>query len=305
MNTKQLKYAVELGNLKSFQKVADTNGVSRSSVSRSIRQLQNDLNTELFIRLQKDMIPTFFGDILIRYAKEILNMEKDMKYDLSEDGKYHGTVKIGMGTSRTMSILTDVLPRFRNEYPNVAVQLHELRTNELMESLLARSLDFAVVSKTMDAAGIAFEPLIAEELVLVAPRNDELTKEKSFLSEGRNCIDIRELSDAPFALGYPGQKSRAVADAVFADLRIKPNIVFQTANNYSLAMMAYNGLAYALVPLSCTRIRNNELPHLYLKLETQPRWFVGIAFLADHEMSKAATQLKKMMQEMLGNGVLM
>ena len=299
MNTKQLRYAVDLYSLKSFQKVADKHGVSRSTVSRSIGQLEDDINAKLFIRFQKDIIPTYAGCIMLNYAKEILKIEEDMKFGLAEDGKYAGIVKIGMGTSRTLSVLTDVLPQFSREYPNIVVQLYEMSTADLMDSLMSHYIDFAVVSRTMNAEGVAFEPLIYEELVLVAPQEDSLVREKIFEKNGKTYIDLRKLEKENFALGHIGQKSRAVADSVFSQLKIKPNVIFQAMNNYTLALMANNGLAYALVPQSCTKIEGNELPHIHIDIESAPCWYVGIAYLQGEEMSIAATQLKKIMKKVL------
>lgn len=299
MNTKLLKYAVELATLNSSQKVADKFDVNRSSISRNIKRLEDELGAQLFMKLDNKLIPTYVGDIVLRYAREILRMEENMMFDISAEGVYHGTVNIGMGTSRTLSVLTEVLPEFRSKYPNITVHLHEMCTTELMEELVTRSLDFAVVSKTMNAEGIVFEPMILEELVLVAPRGDTFAKEHSYEKNGRVCADLKCFGDKPFALGHIGQKSRSVANSVFQQLGIKPNIIFQTANNYTLAMMANNGLAYTLVPVSSTRMRDSEIPFYYLDPDMKVEWYVGIAYPSQGEMSRAAMQLKIVMKEIL------
>lgn len=299
MNTKYLRYAVELSKLNSLQKVADQFGVNRSSVSRNIKRLEDELGVPLFMKLDNKIVPTYAGDILLRFSRDIIKTEENMMFDISDDSIYCGTINIGMGTSRTMSVLTEVLPRFRSKYPNIIVELHEMCTAELIENLMSHSLDFAVVSKTMNADGITFEPLMPEELVLVAPEGDEFVKTHNYEKNGRIYADLKCFDKKPFALGHEGQKSRSVADAVFDRLEIKPNVIFQAANSYTLAMMSNNGLAYALVPLSSTKLKDPQIPFFYLDPELDVNWYVGIAYPRRGEMSRAAVQMIKIMKEML------
>lgn len=301
MNTKLLQYAVELTVTGSTQKVADKYAVSRSSVSRNIKRLESELGTPIFIKLQDGLSPTCMGDVFLRYARQILRMEEDLRFSLASDQTYQGIVNVGMGTSRTMVIPSLVLPEFSKKYPNISVQLHEMSTSDLMEALLSRQLDFAVVSKTLKTEGIRFEPLMYEELVLVAPRGDSFAREHSTQIGDKRFVCVGDFRDKPFILGHQGQKSRFMSDALFMDEGFSANVIFQSENCYALAVIANNGFAYALVPHSVTNINGNTIEHYHIKANANTGWYVGIASLSDSKMSKAAMQLKNTMLEILMN----
>lgn len=302
MNTTLLRYAVEYAACGSSQKTAERLGVNRSSVTRNIKRLEEELGTQLFLVTADGAVPTYFGDICLRYAREILKVEEDLRFDVIGEGVYSGTINIGMGASRAQQILPRVLPEFHRRYPNISVQLHEMSTAELSAGLLDRRLDFAVVGNPLSEQGFSFEPLLTERLVLVAPKEDEYAASCCQLRQGKPYIPLEKFRDKPFILGYPDQKSRRVCDRIFQKLGFKPRVVFQTRNNRTAAMLAYNGLAYALVLESCTQSEPENISCYYLDPELDAGWTIGITALGQDAMSHAATQLKKLMSDILADG---
>ena len=284
MNTSLLRYAVTYAACGSAQKAAERLGVSRSSVTRNIKRLEEELGAPLFIAAPDGVVPTYTGDICLRYAREILNVEEDLSFDLAEDGVYQGSVSIGMGANRAQRVLPDVLPEFHRRYPGISVQLFELSTADISIGLMNQRLDFAVVGQPHSASGISFEPLMAEQLVLVAPKGDPFAQAHSCRQDGKWIVQLDAFSKKQFILGFPNQKSR--------DQRIG-----QTLNSVTAALLAYNGLAYALVPESCTITGENRLLHYHLPPELDAEWIIGIATLDKYPLSHAASQLRSLMLE--------
>ena len=302
MNTTLLRYAVEFAACGSAQKAAERMGVNRSSITRNIKRLEEELGAQLFITTGDGPVPTSSGDIFLRCAREILKEEEDLRFDFAGDGVYSGTIDIGMGVSRSQQVLPAVLPEFHRRYPNISIQLHEMSTSDLSLWLLNRRLDFAVVCRPALGRGIVFEPMMTERLVLVAPRGDVFADLYSYEREGRRYIGLDRFRDKRFILGYPNQKSRSVCDRVFRRAGYEPQVVFQTRNNYTAAMLAYNGLAYALVPESCTRTEQGLIEHYQMDPELEAHWTIGIATLGENSLSHAAGQLKRLMLNALGDG---
>lgn len=180
MNTSLLRYAVTYAACGSAQKAAERLGVSRSSVTRNIKRLEEELGAPLFIAAPDGVVPTYTGDICLRYAREILNVEEDLSFDLAEDGVYQGSVSIGMGANRAQRVLPVVLPEFHRRYPGISVQLYELSTADISIGLMNQRLDFAVVGQSHTTSGISFEPLMTERLVLVAPKEDSFARDHSY-----------------------------------------------------------------------------------------------------------------------------
>ena len=301
MNTTLLRYAVEYAACGSAQKTAERLGVNRSSVTRNIKRLEEELGAQLFITTGDGPVPTNFGEICLRRAREILKEEENLRFDFAGDGVYSGTIDIGMGSNRSQQVLPSVLPEFHRRYPNISIQLHEMSTADLSIGLLNQRLDFAVVSQPALGRGIAFEPLMTERLVLVAPREDAFAPLYGYEKEGTRYVQLEKFRDRRFILGYPSQKSRVVCDRVFRRVGFEPQVIFQTRNNYTAAMLAYNGLAYALVPESCTRTEQGPIAHYQMDPELEASWTIGIATLNGKNLSHAAGQLKRLMLKALGH----
>lgn len=297
MNTSLLRYAVTYAACGSAQKAAERLGVSRSSVTRNIKRLEEELGSPLFISTPDGIVPTYTGDICLRYAREILNVEEDLSFDLAEDGVYQGSVSIGMGANRAQRLLPAVLPEFHRRYPAISLQLYELSSADISIGLMNQRLDFAVVGQPHPAAGISFEPLMTERLVLVAPKGDLFARSHSYQLDEKPIVQLNAFSKKQFILGFPNQKSRLVCDRIFKALSLDVKIVFQTLNSVTAALLAYNGLAYALVPESCTSAGEILLPHYYLPPELDAEWVIGIATLDKYPLSHAAGQLRSLMLE--------
>lgn len=302
MNTTQLRYLVEYVASGSIQKTAEVLGVSRSSITRNIKRLEEEFDTRLFINSVDGITPTHTGEVLLRYAKEILRTEEDLFFDISEQGTYYRVINIGIGASRSQRVLPAILPEFCRRYPHVSVQLHEMNTAELIVNLLNHRLAFAVISRPADTKNIDFEPVLTERLVLVAPKEDPYAESCCREEDGRRYVSLKDFRDKPFILGYPGKESRKVSDRLFRQSGYAPQIILQTRNSYTAILTAYNGLAYALVPESC--IPTSEYPAIpYYRLEdgSNAEWVVGIATPNNTSLTKAAEQLKLFILNRLGD----
>lgn len=302
MNTTQLRYLVEYVASGSVQKTAELLNVSRSSITRNIRQLEEELGTRLFINTPTGVAPTHTGEVCLRYAKEILRTEEDLFFDISEQGAYSRVINIGIGTSRSQRVLPAILPEFCQRYPHVSVQLHEMNTADLTVSLLNQRLAFAVISRPADTKNFDFEPVLTERLVLVAPRNDAYVESCCTEIDGKKYVSLKDFRDKPFILGYPGKESRKVSDKLFRQENYSPRIVLQSRNSSTSALTAYNGLAYALVPESCLAVSvSPKIPCYYLQSGGHAEWVVGIATPVKTSLSHAAEQLKLFILHKLGD----
>lgn len=301
MNTLQLKYFMEFAFYGSAEKAAVQMGVSRSSVSRNIKKLEEELNTQLFTATMQGIVLTREGDLCLRYARRLLKIDDDLRFDIAGYGKYHGKIDIAMGTSRSQDILMFVLPEFSRRYPNVSVQIHEMCTNDIYNWLLNQRLDFAIVSQRDVPQGFSCEYLMTERLVLVAPRGDAFARACSYQRHGTLYVDLTAFREQPFILGYGTQKSRSVSDRIFKMAGFEPHIILQTSNNFNAATLAYNGLAYTLVPESSAVRKNNVMEHYRLEPEEQVSWSIGLTSLDKNPVSHVARQLQLLIREMLGD----
>ncbi len=302
MNTTLLRYMVEFAIQGTSQKAADSLGVSRSSITRGIRKLEDELGTQLFVNTPDGAVPTYAGDLCLRYARQILKIDSNLRFDLANDGLQSGTIHIGMGINRSQRVLPFVLPSFHKAYPNIQVQLHEAFASELEAELTSLQLDFAILQYPLSSPELDFKPLLAEKFVLVAPKGDIFAKQFSYFRDKTPFVTLEKFRGKPFVLPNTGRRSRIICDEVFQRAGIMPEVVFETKSSLNSAMLAYNGLGYTLVPESYTIVGCEEqIEYFYLEPDLEAQWMVGIATRSGDTLSHAAellkTEIVKIMEE--------
>lgn len=294
MNTTSLRYLSEYIAQGSAQKAADNLGISRSAITRNIKALEDSLGVPLLMSTVNGVAPTEAGLLVLRRAKEIIKIEDDLRFDFSDSQDYCGQIIVGMGGMRAQCLLPAILPEFRKKYPNVDVQIQDLRSyDDRVAALLNHRMDFLVTGNSLPADGILFEPFMQEELVCVAPMDDPFVKEHAYAKNGRMYIRLEDFVDKPFILGYSNMKSRMVSNQAFYTLGCKPRVIMQIQNSYTASILAYHGLGYALVPLNLSKMEGGaDFPVYFLEGKLQASWPVGIASLKQAGLSRAAEQLK-------------
>ena len=151
---------IDLNLLKIFKTVAYYNSISRAahelcvtqpSVSKSIKKLEEELNTTLFIREKKGMKLTQNGKRIYNYIIEPLNTLEntiDIANNINKiDG---GNLKIGASLSVTKYLLIDAIKYFKKKYPNVEITIKNSSSANLYNDLKLGNLDIIFVNSTMN-----------------------------------------------------------------------------------------------------------------------------------------------------------
>ena len=298
MNTMYFRYALELASCGSMQKAADRLGVDRSSVSRNIKRLEEELGVRLFFHTPDGIVPTHFGDICLRHAADILQEEDDLLFDFTGAENYTGIIHVGMGINRSAQFLPLILPEFNRRYPHISVRLHEMNSTELNYSLLNGELQFAITCQPQIGEDFAFVPLMTERLMLVAAKDDPFPLEHLCMDTPTPYVNLSAFRDKPFILGDPAQKSRKVCDDVFEQLGFKPWILLQSQYNRTSILLASQGIGYALVPSSIRGTQEN-LAYYPIDPLLHNSWTIGVTWLKTRRLSHSALQLKQIVVEIL------
>ena len=169
LDLRQIQYFVCLYEERSVTRAARRLNVVQPALSMQIGRLEKHLKTALFERTTRGMIPTSAGEVMYRlYLPILLELRHANQQVMELSGKILGKIAIGIIPSITNSILADVLHRFGAKYPDVEIRIDEAYSGTLIDWVISGELDFAVVnSSTRRKAGVAMDPLIDEELVLV------------------------------------------------------------------------------------------------------------------------------------------
>ena len=142
------KYKVFLvvAELKSFSKTAEYMHISQPAISRAIKELEFQLNTQLFIRDKKNVILTDAGEKIKGYIKnafETISLgEKVLK---EEKDDLNGVIRIGIYSHISLFMLPEVIKEFNQKYPNAKFYIYSTSQQEMVSQLKNNELDLVIM----------------------------------------------------------------------------------------------------------------------------------------------------------------
>lgn len=142
---RQLRLLVAVGAQGSIQHAARDLGISQPAATKMIQDLEVDFEVQLFERTNRGVVPTLFGEALIRHGKlifaQVSNAAQELD-DLSEGNS--GRVVVGTLLAASPSLLPRAVERLLVERPNVAIKIVEGTNEVLVPALLSGEIDLIV-----------------------------------------------------------------------------------------------------------------------------------------------------------------
>ena len=146
---------LDMTTLRSFVTVAEQGGVTRaaaalnltqSAVSMQIKRLEELLDVELFERANRTLKPTASGDLLLTYARKLVELNDEAVGRLT-DKVYEGEITLGAPYDIVYPVVPKVLKQFNALYPRVKMQLVSSSTIKLIKSLERGEVDLILTTE--------------------------------------------------------------------------------------------------------------------------------------------------------------
>jgi len=166
---------VEFSQLRIFQAVAEEGSITRaaerlhrvpSNLSTRLKQLEEQLGVDLFLRERQRLQLSPAGKVLLDYAAKLFALH-DEAHAAVQGGQPAGDFVLGTMYSTAATHLPDLLAAYHRAYPAVNLQVQSGPSAELLEGLLTNRLDAALVDGPLEFAGLDGVPLCDERLVLI------------------------------------------------------------------------------------------------------------------------------------------
>lgn len=144
-NTYKVFYAV--AKYESFSKAASELYISQPAISYSIKKLEDELNTKLFIRLNRGIKLTDAGEKLKFYVENALNNLVAAHKELSEgeDNQLTGEVTIGIHSNIGTFLLPKIVKKFSEKYPNAKINIYNSTAKEMREMFKNHQIDILIL----------------------------------------------------------------------------------------------------------------------------------------------------------------
>lgn len=185
MNLQQLQYIVAVDKYRHFVKAAESCGITQSTLSSMIRNLENELDVTIFDRNAHPVRPTATGEKIIAQARNVLfNARQLEEIPSMEKSAVSGNIHLGI----IPTIAPYILPKFFKEIrqiPGISAQASERQTSALVERLKRAELDMAIMATPLNISELLEIPLYYEKFFAYVSPEDPL-----YDSDG---IDVKRL----------------------------------------------------------------------------------------------------------------
>ena len=238
MDIRSLELFQHLANSLHFSKTAAALFVSPSTLSRSIQRLEEECATTLFVRDNRKVKLTAAGAKLLNFSQHTLSEWKKVKLELSDDHlQLQGELSLFCSVTASQSHLPNLLDNFRHKYPQVEIKLTTGDPAWSANKVMQQEVDASIAIHTPDfPAELKFLPLDTIPLVLIAPKDSQLTRLEQF-----------EWRQHSFILPETGPSKRIVHHW-FAEQGIRPRIYATVAGNEAIVSMVALGCGLGIVP---------------------------------------------------------
>jgi len=168
---------MEFSQLRIFHAVAEEGSITRaaerlhrvpSNLSTRIKQLEEQLGVELFLRERQRLQLSPAGKVLLDYSTRLFSLHDEAQAAV-RGGQPAGDFVLGTMYSTAAIYLPSMLARYHRTYPEVNLQVQSAPSGELLEGLVAGRLDAALVDGPLQLAGLDGIAFCDETLVLIAP----------------------------------------------------------------------------------------------------------------------------------------
>lgn len=241
MDLRNLRTFIYVAELASFTRAANILGYSQSTVSFQIKQLETELGTRLFERINHTVTLTERGHEALQYAHQISELAREMESDLHSEKKITGCIRLAMADSLCSSLLGNSFIRFQRQYPGVALKIMAAGTEEMFRLLNHNEADLVF---TLDSHIYNTEYVIVQEEQIhahfVAGTEFPLSLDES--------IPIQALMNQPFLLTENGMSYRRLMEEQLAALSLEVSPVLEIGNAEQLCRLVELGAGISFLP---------------------------------------------------------
>jgi DNA-binding transcriptional LysR family regulator len=278
LEIKQLQSFIEVTRTGSFTSAAENLFITQPALSRTIKSLEDELGTKLFVRSRKKLIVTDAGRVLKKYALKIeeqlqqLDEEMDKMLMLKK-----GHIRIGLPTVTNSTFFSKLLASFHQEYPEVTFQLEEDGSKLIEEKIVHGLLDFGIVFLPDKNENIDYYTFINEKLKMVIPASHRFI--------GKQEVSLQELKEENFIMFNRDFELRSLVIAACREVGFQPTIISETSQLDFIQEMVASNLGITLLPESICMELTQDIQTISITNPTI-QWSLALIWKTDAYMSQ-------------------
>ena len=237
---KQLQYLVALRQHGHFGKAAESCFVTQSTLSAGLRELETLLRVTLVERTRRVVRFTALGEQVADKAARVIREAEELADLARAEGKpLHGELRMGVIPTIAPFLLPAMLPRLREQWPNLKLYLREETSQSACEALHRGQLDCVLLALPYGCGDVDHAALFDDRLFVAYPRGED---------PGGDTIDVATIDENRLLLLEDGHCLKDHALSACNRPELRAHAAMMGTSLHTLVQMVDNGLGLTFVP---------------------------------------------------------
>ncbi|MBQ6622631.1 MAG: LysR family transcriptional regulator [Mogibacterium sp.] len=276
METTHIRAFIRSVECGSFKAAAEELGYTTSAVSQLVGALEKELGLQLLRRSQKGVQLTEDGEDLLPFARAYLRSEQEiLQFAAERKGLLSGKVTIASYSSVAIAWLPGVVRRFKNDYPDIQIEVIDCVRFDLYRHLDRHEADLGFLAYA-DPMPYDWIPLAEDAVIAVIPEDHPFA--------GADSLPVEEFEKNDFILSSRGQEKEILE--ILHQNGVHPDIRYKTYDTPAALALVKMGLGISLVNELSAQYMNDHI--VKLPLDPPAKITFGIAVPSLDHMSRAS-----------------
>ena len=282
MEYRDFEYVLTIYQEKSLSKAAEKLYITQPALSIFLTRLETQLQTRLFERTKRGLVPTYAGQKYIEFARQSIALGHSFDQELCEiQAERKGILRLGTSPHIGSIVLPEMLFSFQNRYPNIQLAITEGTSLTLEKLIDNNELDLALMHLPLLCEHAGYTRVSDDRYVMAIAKDNPLTR-KAYSKPGfaHLFLDPALAAEQQFILAHPQQRVRQISDRILRHAGIVPKIRLETSSVQSALCFASNDLGITFAPESYIPLFNvqKELAYFYLEDKYEAFWTFCVAY---------------------------
>ena len=283
MEIRHLLYFTEVARKRSFSAAAEELFITQPTISKMVRNLEEELGVALFNRATKKVELTDAGKAILKPAQDIVKAFQNLSAELDDVAHLRtGNIRIGMPPMAGVGYFSKIAGEFSKKFPQVSIQWLEFGSKRVEQGLLAGELDLGIVQlPLLDSRFEVFE-FVCEPVVVIVGPGHRFHRQKS--------VSLNSLSMDKFIMF---REDFTLHDQILDQCRqlgFSPQIACRTSQwDFIVGLVAEN-LGIGFLPQKVWEMNAKKQVRMLMLEESPLRWNLAVIWEKNRHLSFAARQ---------------
>ena len=289
MELRSLRAFVEVVRQGGFSRAAETVFATQSTISKAVKQLEQEIGAPLLDRSARRATLTSIGEVVFRRGVKLLADRDDLLAEIAElRGLKRGVLRLGLPPIGSSTLFAPLFAVYRRRHPDVEVRLSEQGSDQLEESLRNGDIDFAGLLTPL-AQDFDCAPVRSEKMVALLSKDHPLA--------GRASIALRELQGTPFIMYEQGFSLHRIMLDACRRAGFEPSIATFSSQIEFMIELVGAGMGVAFLPRMIAEERRRAGVRRVLLDEPSLEWSMTMAWRRNGYLSDAAQAWRRLVVE--------